>query len=67
MCRHVHNINLLPALPDLQRLGMPVPDHTHRRNPGNRTGESKAVLEGIPGSETEGGAGMSALPLDVHR
>lgn len=66
MCRHVHNINLLPALPDLQRLGMPVPDNTHRGDTSNSPGKSQAVLKGVSGSETEGSAGMPALPLDVH-
>lgn len=66
MCRHVHNINLLSALPDLQRLGMPVPDNTHRRDTGNSPGKSQAVLKGVSGSEAERSAGMPALPLDVH-
>lgn len=66
MCRHVHNINLLSALPDLQRLGMSVPDNTHRRDTGNSPRKSQAVLKGVSGSETEGSAGMPTLPVDVH-
>lgn len=66
MCRHVHNINLLSALPDLQRMGMSVPDNFHRRDTGNSSGKSQAVLKSVSGSETERSAGMPALPLDVH-
>lgn len=66
MCRHVHNINLLSALPYLQRLGMPVPDNAHRGDTSNSSGKSQAVLKSVSGSETEGSAGMPALPLDVH-
>lgn len=66
MCRHVHNINLLSALPDLQRMGMSVPDNTHRRDTSNRPGKGQVVFQGVQGSKTKESAGMPALPLDVH-
>lgn len=56
----------LPALPDLQGLGMQVPNDTHRGDTSNSSGKSQTVLKGVSGSETERSAGMPALPLDVH-
>lgn len=57
----------MPALPNLQRMGMSVPDHTHRGDTSNRPGKGQVVLQGVQGSKTEGSAGMPALPLHVHR
>lgn len=57
----------MPALPDLQRMGMSVPDHPHRGDTSNRPGKGQVVLKGVSGSETERSAGMPALPLHVHR
>lgn len=34
----------LPALPICSRMGMQVPDHTNRKNPGNGKRESQTVL-----------------------
>lgn len=53
--------------PCLQRLGVSVSRDSHRGDSGHRQGESKTVLQGVPGSERKGGTGMSALSFAFHR
>ena len=63
----MHRNRTLQAFPLNERVGMPLPVHADRPLSGDRKGQGKALLEGLPGSEKQRCLGMPALPLDVHR
>ena len=63
----VENSKPLFPHPYLQRLGVSVPCHFYILVVDHREGESKTVLQGIPGSERKGCTGMSALSFAFHR